>query len=49
VNANGQVLIDGDRSSEATDGSASYTVATDANGVAQFSVSGSAPVPSTSS
>ena len=41
--ANGQVLIDGARSSESTNGSASYTVATDANGVAQFSVSGSEP------
>ena len=37
------MLIDGDRSSETTNGSASYTVATDANGVAQFSVSGSEP------
>jgi hypothetical protein len=45
VNANGQVLIDGDRSSESTNGGASYTVATDANGVAQFSVSGSEPGP----
>jgi subtilase family serine protease len=43
VKGDGQVLIDGDRSSESTDGSASYTVATDANGVAQFSVSGSEP------
>ena len=41
VNGNGQVLIDGDRSSESTNGSASYTVTTDANGAAQFSVSGS--------
>jgi hypothetical protein len=41
VNGDGQVLIDGDRSSETTNGSASYTVASDANGVAQFSVSGS--------
>jgi subtilase family serine protease len=41
VNGDGQVLIDGDRSSETTNGSAAYTVATDANGVAQFSVSGS--------
>jgi subtilase family serine protease len=39
----GQVLIDGDRSSETTDGSASYTVATNANGIAQFSISGSEP------
>jgi subtilase family serine protease len=45
VNANGQVLIDGDRSSESTNGSASYTVATNANGVAQFSISGSEPGP----
>lgn len=45
VSANGQVLIDGDRSSESTNGSASYTVTTDANGVAQFSVSGSEPGP----
>ena len=43
VNGDGQVLIDGDRSSETTNGSAAYTVATDANGVAQFSVSGSEP------
>jgi subtilase family serine protease len=42
-NGDGQVLIDGDRSSETTNGSASYTVATDANGIAQFSVSGSEP------
>jgi subtilase family serine protease len=45
VNANGQVLIDGDRSSESTNGGASYTVTTNANGVAQFSVSGSEPGP----
>jgi subtilase family serine protease len=45
VNANGQVLIDGDRSSESTNGGASYTVATNANGVAQFSISGSEPGP----
>jgi len=45
VNANGQVLIDGDRSSESTNGSASYTVTTNANGVAQFSISGSEPGP----
>jgi hypothetical protein len=45
VLANGQVLIDGDRSSESTNGSASYTVTTDANGVAQFTVSGSEPGP----
>ena len=45
VGANGQVLIDGDRSSASTNGSASYTVATDANGIAQISVSGSAPGP----
>jgi subtilase family serine protease len=43
VNGDGQVLIDGDRSSESTKGSATYTVTTDANGVAQFSVSGSEP------
>lgn len=43
VSSNGQVLINGDRSSETTNGSASYTVTTNANGVAQFSVSGSAP------
>jgi subtilase family serine protease len=43
VGGNGQVLIDGDRSSASTNGSATYTVTTDANGVAQFSVSGSAP------
>ncbi len=43
VNGDGQVLIDGDRSSETTNGSASYTVATDANGIAQFSVSDSEP------
>jgi subtilase family serine protease len=43
VNGDGQVLIDGDRSSETTNGSAAYTVATDANGNAQFSVSGSEP------
>jgi hypothetical protein len=43
VDANGQVLIDGDRSSESTKGSASYTVTTDANGDAEFSVSGSEP------
>jgi subtilase family serine protease len=43
VKSDGQVLIDGDRSSESTNGSASYTVTTDANGVAQFSVSGSEP------
>ena len=34
VDGDGQVLIDGDRSSESTNGSAAYTVATDANGVA---------------
>jgi subtilase family serine protease len=45
VNSNGQVLIDGDRSSETLNGSASYVVTTDANGVAQFSVSGSEPGP----
>jgi subtilase family serine protease len=45
VDGDGQVLIDGDRSSESTNGSASYTVTTDANGVAQFSVSGSEPGP----
>jgi len=45
VLANGQVLIDGDRSSESTNGSASYTVTTDASGVAQFTVSGSEPGP----
>jgi len=45
VLGNGQVLIDGDRSSESTSGSASYTVTTDANGVAQFTVSGSEPGP----
>jgi len=45
VNANGQVLIDGDRSSESTNGGASYNVATNARGVAQFSVSGSQPGP----
>ena len=45
ANDNGQVLIDSDRSSESTNGSASYSVATDANGVAQFSVSGSEPGP----
>ena len=45
VLANGQVLIDGDRSSESTNGSASYTVTTDANGVAKFTVSGSEPGP----
>jgi subtilase family serine protease len=38
----GQVLIDGDHASESSNGSASYTVATDANGVAQFNVAGSA-------
>jgi subtilase family serine protease len=43
ANGDGQVLIDGDRSSETTNGSAAYTVATDANGIAQFSVSGSEP------
>ena len=45
VRGDGQVLIDGDRSSESTNGSASYTVTTDANGVAQFTVSGSEPGP----
>jgi subtilase family serine protease len=45
VDANGQVLIDGDRSSATTNGGANYTVTTDANGVAEFSVSGSAPGP----
>ena len=45
VRANGQVLIDGDRSSESTNGSANYTVTTDAKGVAQFTVSGSEPGP----
>jgi subtilase family serine protease len=45
VNGDGQVLIDGDRSSESTDGNATYTVTTDANGVAEFSVSGSQPGP----
>src|ERR1035441_2296593 len=45
VSSSGQVLIDGDRSSESTNGSASYTIATDANGVAEFSVSGSEPGP----
>ena len=43
VGSNGQVLIDGDPSSATTNGSASETVSTDASGVAQFSVSGSAP------
>ncbi|MGD0854002.1 MAG: protease pro-enzyme activation domain-containing protein [Acidimicrobiales bacterium] len=43
VGGSGQVLIDGDRSSASTNGSATYTVATDANGVAEFSVSGSSP------
>jgi subtilase family serine protease len=43
VGSSGQVLIDGDPSSATTNGSASETVATDANGVAQFSVTGSAP------
>jgi subtilase family serine protease len=41
VGGSGQVLIDGDRSSETTNGSASDTIATDANGVAAFTVSGS--------
>lgn len=45
VKSNGQVLIDGDRSSATTGGSANYTIATDANGVARFSVSGSQPGP----
>jgi len=45
VNADGQVLIDGDRSSETTNGSASNTITTNANGVAQFTVSGSEPGP----
>jgi subtilase family serine protease len=45
VNTNGQVLIDGDRSSETSNGSASYSVATNSNGVVQFSVSGSEPGP----
>jgi len=45
VDGDGQVLIDGDRSSESVDGSASYIVTSDANGVAQFSVSGSEPGP----
>ncbi len=45
VRANGQVLIDGDRASASTNGSASYTVTSDANGVAQFTVSGSEPGP----
>ncbi|MGB8195516.1 MAG: protease pro-enzyme activation domain-containing protein [Acidimicrobiales bacterium] len=43
VNGDGQVLIDGERTSETTGGSAALTVATDANGIAQFSVSGSEP------
>lgn len=43
VGSNGQVLIDGDPSSATTNGSASETVSTDASGVAQFSVTGSAP------
>ena len=41
--ASGQVLIDGARSSETTNGSANYTVTTDAKGVARFTVSGSEP------
>jgi len=41
VSANGQVLIDGAHSSETTNGSASATVTTNADGVAQFSISGS--------
>jgi subtilase family serine protease len=41
--ANGQVLIDGSRSSATTNGSASYAVTTDSNGVAKFTVSGSEP------
>ncbi len=45
VRQDGQVLIDGERSSESTKGSASTTVATDANGNAAFSVSGSEPGP----
>ena len=45
VKSNGQVLINGDRSSETTNGSAKYTITTDANGVAHFSVSGSEPGP----
>jgi subtilase family serine protease len=43
VGGDGQVLIDGDRSSESSNGSASYTVTTDANGAAKFTVSGSEP------
>ncbi|HUZ40106.1 MAG TPA: protease pro-enzyme activation domain-containing protein [Acidimicrobiales bacterium] len=39
--SNGQVLIDGAHSGVTTNGSASATVATNASGVAQFSVSGS--------
>lgn len=45
VKGTGQVIIDADHSSELTNGSASYTVATDASGVASFTVSGSEPGP----
>jgi titin len=38
----GQVLIDADHASASSNGSASYSVATNASGVAQFSVTGSA-------